>query len=213
MGLEDFTICVGTFGGNEWVQLAHERAIPSAEAQGVPVIHRHGSTLAQARNACLGLATTEFVVFLDADDQLEPGYVEAMAAGSADLRAPSIRQVREYQYGREVGPFMPQVGGRRHRHECTAECLRDGNWLVIGTAVRRGLLLDVGGFPEGIDWSEDWAAWAKCWVAGGTVEAIPDAVYRAYVRLDSRNHAPSSDTKNFWHREIEKLVWPEEVAA
>jgi hypothetical protein len=211
--MSDFTICIGTFGSEDWIKLAEERAIPSAEAQGVPVIHRHGETLAQARNACLGLAETDMVVFLDADDELEPGYIEAMAGGTADLRAPSLRQVREYQAGREVRPFMPQVGGRNHRHECTGGCLRDGNWLVVGTAVRRKLLLDVGGFPEGIDWSEDWAAWALCWKAGGTVEAIPEAVYRAYVRLDSRNHAPSAETKNHWHREIEKLVWPEEVAA
>lgn len=213
MGIEDFTVCTGTFGSEEWVKLAEERAIPSAEAQGVPVIHRHGETLAQARNACAGLAETAFLIFLDADDELDPGYVEAMAAGTADLRAPSILQVREYQCGREVGPFMPQVGGRKHHHQCTAECLREGNWLVVGAAVRRRLFLEVGGFPEGIDWSEDWACWAKCWKAGATVEAKPEAVYRAYVRLDSRNHAPSQETKNHWHREIEKLVWPEEVAA
>ena len=198
------TICIGTFGGVEWMELAEERAIPSAKEQGVPVIHRHAPTLARARNDALALSQGEFVIFLDADDELEPGYVEAMSHGTADLRAPRIRQVRG---GRAGTPFMPRVWG--HRHDCEAECLRRGNWLVIGTCVRADLLRSVGGFPEGIEWSEDWAAYARCWAAGGTVEAIPGAVYRAHVRDDSRNHGLSEAEKLHWHREIERLVWGE----
>lgn len=209
----DVTIGIATFGSQGWLDLAQSRAIPSAVAQGVPVIHRHHDTLAKARNAVLKAADTEFLISLDADDELEPGYVEAMLKGSADVRAPAIRQVREYQDGRLVGPFIPKVGGRKHRrHACHAECLRDGNFVVIGAMARTELMRRAGGWEE-FGWSEDWAMWARCWMAGGTVEVIPDAVYRAHVRLDSRNHAPSSEVKEYWHRQIEAAVWPDAAAA
>lgn len=207
MGVEDFTICAGTFGGNEWVQLATERAIPSAEAQGCKVIHRHGSTLAQARNEALALVSTEWVVFLDADDELGPGYVEALAAGAADLRAPAVSYVKNAQ---PRPPYVPKVAG--HTHACSSACLVDGNWLVIGTAVRTALALQVGGFNE---WPvyEDWCFFMRCWLAGGTVEALPCAVYLAHWRHESRNRAPDVAVKNRIHREILKANLGKEAVA
>lgn len=190
----DVTVCISTYGDPEWVRLA-ERAIASARSQ-APVIHRHGSTLANARNEALALVDTEWVVHLDADDELEPGYIEAMAAGSADLRAPAVRYVRGAS---SRLPYVPRVFG--HEHDCDAACLPDGNWLVIGTAVRTELLRAAGGWREW-DVYEDWDAFLRCWLAGGSVEAIPEAVYRAHVRPDSRNRAPSAELKNRTHLAI-----------
>ncbi len=196
MAVEDFTICVGTFGGSEWVKLASERAIPSAEAQGVSVIHRHGSTLAQARNEALALVKTDWVVFLDADDELSPGYIAELATGSADLRAPAVSYVR---HGAPREPYVPKVAG--HTHACTAACLCDGNWLVIGTAVRAELAREVGGFRE---WPvyEDWCFFQRCWLTGASIEALPAAVYLAHWRRDSRNRDPAMADKDRVHHEI-----------
>ena len=207
MGVEDFTICIGTFGETEWVKLATERAIPSAEAQGVPVIHRHGTTLAQARNEALAMVGTEWVVFLDADDELSPGYIEALAAGTADLRAPAVSYVKN---GRPREARVPRVAG--HTHDCSADCLRVGNWLVIGSAVRTDLAREVGGFRE-FRWSEDWDLWQRCWLAGATIEAIPAAVYVAHWRHDSRNRAPDQAFRNRIHREILKANLRNEAIA
>ncbi len=206
MGVSDFTICIGTFGGNEWVRLASERAIPSAEAQGVPVIHRHGLTLAQARNEALGMVRTEFVVFLDADDELAPGYIEALAGGSADLRAPAVSYVKG---SRRQEPYVPKVAG--HSHVCAAACLCDGNWLVIGSAVRAELGREVGGFRE-FEWSEDWDLWVRCWLAGASIEAIPAAVYLAHFNRESRNRAPTREFKDKVHWEIHRANFSERYA-
>jgi len=190
----DVTVVIGTFGADEWRALAGSRALPSVE--NAPVIHVHGDTLAAARNEGLGQVTTEWVTFLDADDELTPGYFEAMDRGTADLRAPSVEYVSGHRVQR---PFVPKVPG--HKHECSGECLLKGNWLVIGTVARTELVRGAGGFRE---WSvyEDWDLWLRCWVAGASVEAIPNAVYRAHVRSDSRNRAPSVQEKNRVHREI-----------
>lgn len=195
----DVTVVVATCGADEWVDLAHSRAIPSARALGVPVLHKHlpGGTVAQARNELVRLVGSEWVVHLDADDELAPGYVDALAQGAADLRAPAVQYLRP---GWDpLKPRMPRVAG--HDHRCVGECLRQGNWLVVGAAVRADLVRSVGGWRE---WPmyEDWDLWLRCWLAGATVEAIPQAVYRAHVREESRNRAPDAAARQAAHTAI-----------
>ncbi len=200
----DCTIVIASFGDRDWLDLGTQRAARSAFEQSVPVIYVHGLTLHDARNAGLAQVQTEWVVFLDADDELEAGYVTTLATGTADLRAPAVRYVQ--LDGRAHQPYVPKVAG--HSHACTGECLPDGNWLVVGTMARTELLRDVGGW-EPFPWSEDWALWARCWRAGAIVEAMPAAVYRAHVDPQSRNRAPAREAKNAAHWAIHRAVWPE----
>lgn len=203
----DVTICIGTFGDDHWIDLAEQRAIPSAEQFDVPVIHVHAGTLHEARNQAVAKAATEWVVHLDADDELEPGFVEAMSSGIADLRAPAVRYIRA---GRSRHIWMPKVAG--HRHECVGGCLPEGNWLVVGTAVRRSMVLAVGGWwPEPV--YEDWSLWLRCWRAGASVEPVPGAVYAAHVRHGSRNRGPDRATKDLWHWRIRDSILGQEAAA
>lgn len=192
----DVTVAVATFGDASWVDLAERRAIPSAIRLGVPVLHVHGDTLHDARNEACSRVDTEWVVHLDADDELDDQFLVAMAAGSGDLRVPSVRYVRN---GGRPAPVMPRVSG--HQHGCTARCLPWGNWMVIGTAVRADMVREVGGWRD-FPWSEDWDLWVRCWQAGAAVEATPDAVYIAHVRRDSRNRAPSHASKLAAHQAI-----------
>lgn len=194
----DVTILVGTYGDERWVNLARTRAIPSAQAQEVPVIHQHRETLHEARNACLEKATTQWVVHLDADDELEPRYVSRLLGGLADVRAPSVRYLAG-RYGQP--PRVPRVWG--HNHACTAECLPYGNWVVVGAMARRQMLIDIGGWRD-FPWSEDWDLWLRCHLFGHTFETIPEAVYVAYVRSRSRNRGASQAAKLAAHRAIAK---------
>lgn len=192
----DVTVCVGTFGEESWAELAQHRAVPSARQLGVPVVHVHADTLHDARNTALGDVETEYVCFLDADDELEPGYFDHLARSTADVRVPSVRYVTSGVIPRER---MPRVAG--HVHDCTAECLADGNWIVIGAAVKADLVREVGGFLD-FSWSEDWSLWVRCWQAGATFDRCLSAVYRAYVRPDSRNRGPDRATKHAAHQAI-----------
>ena len=188
-------VVIATFGSLDWAALARNHAGASVSAVGGRPIYSHGRTLAEARNAGLDDVTTEHVVFLDADDELEHGYIEAMKGGTADLRAPQVRYVTPTT---AQAPYFPRVAG--HQHDCTGECLPDGNWLVIGTAVRTDLARAVRFREEPI--YEDWSFFLRCWTRGCTVERIPGAVYRAHARPDSRNRAPSMAFKNEWHHKI-----------
>ena len=195
----DVTVVVGTYGDPSWHLLAQNRAIPSADALGVPVVHSIGTSLHDARNTGLEHVDTEWVCFLDADDELEPGYFEAMERSEADLRAPSVRYVKDRTARQLRKPWMPRVSG--HVHDCTADCLTEGNWLVIGTLVRADQVRKVGGFRD-FTWSEDWDLWVRCWRDGASVGAVPKAIYRAHVRYNSRNRAPARAEKLAAHQAI-----------
>jgi glycosyltransferase involved in cell wall biosynthesis len=178
------TIVVATFGDPSYQQMAETVAVPSARATGCPVVAVHGDSIHGARNAGLAAAETEWVIYLDSDDELEPGYVDAMLAGRGDVRVPRVRYVTE---GEPVpDPRMPKVVGPRHRRhvECTQSCLVDGNWIVIGAMARTQLLRDIGGWRD-LGW-EDWDLWLRCHLAGAVITPAPGAVYRANRRPGSR---------------------------
>lgn len=194
----DLTVAVCTYGDRSWQVLAESRAIPSAQHQ-APVTRVHGETLHGARNTALERCETPLIVFLDGDDEVEDGYAAAMLTGTADLRSPATRFVTEQQRVRPAQVL--RCAG--HTHPCTAECISSGygNWLVIGTCANVELMRAAGGWR---DWPcyEDFDLWMRMILLGATVEAIPDAVYKAHVRLDSRNRAPAMVDKNRVHHDI-----------
>lgn len=195
-----FGVVVAVYGNLSYWRPLARRALASAEAQTlapVQIEYVEGSSLHEARNAGLDRLRTEFAVHLDADDELEQGYLAAMATGVTDVRVPAVRYI---QNGRPRSPAILNVSG--HSHACTAACLTAGNWIVVGAAVRTELARVVGGWRD-FDWSEDWDLWLRCHLAGATFESLPSAVYRAHVRTNSRNRAPSRAAKLAAHRAIE----------
>lgn len=191
----DVTVVVATYGDVSWLDLAAERAVPSASPQ-APVVAVHAATLHEARNTGLAQVTTEFVVFLDADDELHPRFVERMGEGTADLRVPSVAYVTN---GYRAPATVPKVAG--HVHVCEPACLAHGNWIVVGACVRTDLVRQVGGWRD-YPWSEDYDLWVRCWKAGASIETLKRAVYVAYVRSDSRNRAPARSERLAAHQAI-----------
>lgn len=191
------TVVVATYGHPRWLKMAKDRAIPSAAEQ-APVIHVHGDNLHDARNSALHRVQTPYVIHLDGDDQLERGYVDAMATGKADVRCPAVRQIR----GRKPMPVkLARVWN--HSHDCKAKCLLDGNWLVIGACVSTDLVRRVGGWRE---WPvyEDFDLWQRCYLAGASFETIRTAIYRAYMRPGNRNRSLPIKARNQVHYDIDR---------
>lgn len=195
--MPDVTIAICTFGDEMWRELACERALPSAEAQGVPIIQVHGETLQGCRNEALDRCETPWLIYLDSDDELEEGYVEAMLAGRGDVRAPSVRRVTKGRAKKRT--YMPRV--YNHRHECRGRCLPLGNWVTVGAMSRVDLLKTAGGWgPEPV--YEDWSLWLRCWRAGGDIRPCHDAVYRYWFAPTSRNHSLTMEERDSWHWKI-----------
>lgn len=169
------TIVIGTYGDVEyWADVA-EPAYKSALDQTVTseVIRSHGSTLMEARNYGAEEATGEWLVFLDADDELDVGYVEAMIAGDGDIRQPSTLGIVN-GVSDDFAVLIPKKN------------LIEANYLIIGSMVRRDLFLDVGGFDD-YPILEDWECWIRLVLAGARVGHCPDAIYKVHVNLNSRN--------------------------
>jgi glycosyltransferase involved in cell wall biosynthesis len=187
--VDEFTIVVATYGDEKWKEIAETTSLPSARSFGVPVVYRHGDTLHGARNACLDAVETEFVIYLDADDELEPGYVEHMTSASGDVRVPSVR----YQVPGQPSPEarILKVAGHDHPGLCTPSCLRQGNWIIVGAGVRTQLVRDVGGWRD--FGYEDYDLWVRCYLAGADIQIVPEAVYRVLVRPGSRGQYSQAD--------------------
>lgn len=180
----DVTIIVATFGDPSWRTIAAERAIPSAGPQ-APTIAVHGNSIAEARNTGAVLAQTEWLIFLDADDELAPGYVDAMLAAGGDLRAPELHLIRAID-----SIEVPDLASRD---------MAVMNQCPIGTMIRRQRLFDVGGFWEERAW-EDWSLFRRCWLDDDVIVHVPGAVYRSFVGRTGRN-STVTDPKSL-HREI-----------
>ncbi len=186
------SVIVATYGDIKWSRLAQERALPSIpDTLGVQVIEHHAplDTLAHVRNTGASVAHNEWLCFLDADDELEPGYLDAMAdaflmgAITTDwspLLVPRVRRV--YGPGNAAAPEIPNKGGWPRVNEC-----------VVGTLVKADLFRAVGGFRDFTDRGrrilmyEDWDLWLRCWNSGAQLVYVHEAIYREHVAATGRN--------------------------
>lgn len=183
------SVIIATYGDESWWRMAVERALPSATLQDGPfeIVARHYNNA--GRDSSLNYAAAEapgdWLVFLDADDEFAPGYVDAMrSAIDKHLGSPMHLFTPAVQHIRKGRPGAPSFMDR-------GISLRDDNWLVIGTAIHRDMFNRVGGFPDYPHGFEDWALWSKCYRVGAEVVKVPDAVYRYW-------HNPQSAHKRGW---------------
>jgi glycosyltransferase involved in cell wall biosynthesis len=186
---------IASYGDREWHSLALTRAYPSALDQGaheIVVGHDDEVSIAQVRNALAEKTTGDWLCFLDADDELADGYLDAMArvGGEKVLLTPRVQKIIKGR-ARPL-TFYPEVP------------LDQANWLVIGTLLRRDLFMEVGGFSDYPHGFEDWSLWAKCWKAGARVVRVPRAIYRQHVNPQSKHRLGWRDRR--WQVETHNRV-------
>lgn len=168
--------------------------------------HDTNANRATVRNRLVEQTTSEWIVTLDADDELAPGYVAAIRRTIS----------REQKAGRKL-LLTPAVSYIHRQRERPARFwneidLRKGNWMVVGTALRKSLFVEVGGWKH-LDATgvtneyDDWHLWCRCALAGAEPVKVPDAIYRAHVMTNSGHRTASRQRRLEWHREVEIDIW------
>jgi hypothetical protein len=127
---------------------------------GVVCLRQENAGLAAARNAGLARVTTEFVLFLDADDRLLP---EAVATGLAELRAApeAVMAAGAWRLIGEVGEPLPAELPQPPREAYPA--LLESCFISTPAAVlyRRELFEEIGGFDPAVSASADYDVYLR----------------------------------------------------
>lgn len=181
-----------------------QRALASVEAQTRKadwvevVVDEEGQGAGPTRNRGWRFAQTDYVAFLDDDDEFLPGHLalimSAAKATGADVLYPWFELVgwgeatpsrpdplaTMYQ-GELVHPLGVPFGTEQARH------LRRHAWIPATIVVRRTMLERVDGYPapgtaeyEQFDGCEDWALLIRLLNAGARFHHVPHRTWRCY---------------------------------
>jgi glycosyltransferase involved in cell wall biosynthesis len=155
-----------------------ERALDSVEAQILQPVQvivefdAHGKGAAVTRNWALAKVQTDWVAFLDSDDEFKPIHLRACFrhAGltGADVVYPGYNTVGEDPIGCFGMPF-------------DGDLLRGRNYIPVTTLCRTDLVRKVGGFQphpdENGDPCEDWGLWLALLDAGAVFSHLPQRTW------------------------------------
>lgn len=147
------------------------RAMTSVSRQSHPVdqvsvaLDRDHWGAAKTRDVALSGITTQWVAFLDSDDQWYPNHVEALLVTAKTTGADVVYPWFDVPEG--FDPF-PQYEGQPFNVEALREVQ---NYIPITVLVKTRFLHEVGGFAKNVRGSgtnpcDDWGMWLALWDAG-----------------------------------------------
>src|SRR5918994_4394833 len=146
------------------------------------VVRSENRGLPAARNLGIRSSRGAYVCALDADDRLEPAWLEkAVGVLQAD---PSLAFVSHWfrAFGDERWGWTPQ--------RCDLVSLLDSNTVNGAALVRREALEAAGLFDESMrEGCEDWELWLRIVKGGGRGAILPEMLYAYRRRPDSMSRA------------------------
>lgn len=136
-----------------------------------------GIGAAQNRNLATDLVQTEWVAYVDDDDEFLPHHLESLVAHQADSGADVVYpwfEAVDFPGGDPLGRFG---------FAFDPALLRQQNYIPVPVLARVELLRAVGGFKPP-PWAspdnpcEDWGCWLACLDAGATFSHLPKVTWR-----------------------------------
>ncbi len=152
-------------------------ALDEAERRGARVVRQENQGAAAARNTGLALASTPYVLCLDADDRLAPRALSLLRPPLE--RDPSVgfaygwmRMFGDWQGVLRWPPYDPYKLLYRHM-------------IGLSALMRRELFEDTGGFDPSFTQFEDWELWVNALAHGWRGRLVEE------VTLENRRHGRS----------------------
>jgi GT2 family glycosyltransferase len=162
------------------------------------LVQQPNQGVAAARNAGLHASTGDYLIFLDADDRLDPQMVERLIA-LVDPADPYVFAYCDVLRVNVDGDLLPDQQAIRE-----VRTAREGNLLAslllgdfllpLCVLISRRLLIDAGGFDLRYDPVDDYDMWLKVSCVGGQARYFDRAL--AFYR-----HRPGSLSTNRAHME------------
>lgn len=148
-------------------------------ARGINVIRQENRGLAAARNAAIAASSGDYILPLDADNRLRPGYIEH---GIRILDAnPQVGVV----YG--DAEFMGIRTGRWHVGPFDPEQLLDCNYIDACAIYRRSIWEQDGGYDGTmpVQGLEDWDFWLGALERGWEFVYVPEILFDYRIATES----------------------------
>ena len=139
-----------------------DNTISIAKEMGFDVVEQKNSGPAAARNHAVSLAKSDWIVFLDGDDLMEPRRIEVLA--KAIEKDPNLNFLGNNEFeGRPSGPWEEKFLHLNYNfEESLYDQLLKGCFLSTSAmAIRRDLYQEVGGMDEGLRSAQDYDLWLR----------------------------------------------------
>lgn len=161
----------------------------------VKVINHVNKGLPSARNSIIMNATGDYILFLDADDILMENALlflhKAMVETNADVIAPSFKE-----FGLSDREVILQG--------FTLEDLKQANRLGYFSAIKRSVLLEVGGYSPRMTFGfEDYHLWFDLFSRGKSFILLQDILVKYRVKEHSMIHEANQHQAEL-HAQIQK---------
>jgi glycosyltransferase involved in cell wall biosynthesis len=168
-------------------------AVAASFRSAIKYVEQSNAGLSAARNTGIANASGEFVLFLDADDYLGPGMLEAVLRVARERPDASVFY-GGYEFvdveGKRLAVHAPPTLGMAPLYEL----LRHNPMPCHSVLVRRAALDCLGRFDTSLRACEDWDLWLRMAAAGCIFVAVSQAsvMYRRY------SDSMSTDQDRMW---------------
>lgn len=178
----DFETIIVDDGSTDPASVSLMDALASEPDSGVRVIRKPNGGLSSARNAGIAHARGTWILPLDADDVIDPDYIESLVVAAA--LNPNAAVISTHVSYFTTEPLEPTGGWIPFGLD--QELLRYRNCAAVATGViKKAAILDIGGYDEWLNSYEDWDVYARLAEAGHESVIVPDFLFRYRVRPDS----------------------------
>ncbi len=174
--LQDFEILIVDDGSTDQVTRA---ALAGYSRPKTRVIRAEHAGLAAARNLGISHATGRYLCALDADDTLEPSFLETMASVLDSDESLTFSSCWLQTFGDESWEWKPE--------RCDLPTLLWEDTVLTAALVRRKAVLAVGGYDTNMpdQGDEDWDLWLTLVERGHRGAIVPEFLFNYRRRVGS----------------------------